>query len=247
MPTAIVTGATSGLGVDIAKRLVSDGFDVIVTGRNAERGEAVAASLGDKATFVQADLTDAGAADRVVEAALSATGRLDVLVNNAGIDYNAKLELAPVEDIRNTFETNAIAPIVMAQAAARQLIKQGEGGSIINVTSRLASIGVPEMSVYSSSKGALKSFTTAAAVEWAPHRIRVNSVAPGMARTEMFTEWLATFDDPAAKEREVSEAVPLGRVAEPADVAHAVSYFASPGAAYITGGNIPIDGGYTSK
>ncbi|MGO1775332.1 MAG: SDR family NAD(P)-dependent oxidoreductase, partial [Agrococcus casei] len=97
------------------------------------------------------------------------------------------------------------------------------------------------------SKGALKSFTIAAAVEWAPHRIRVNSVAPGMARTEMFTEWLATFDDPAGKEREVSEAVPLGRVAEPADVAHAVSYFASPGAAYITGGNIPIDGGYTAK
>ncbi|MGO3249904.1 MAG: SDR family NAD(P)-dependent oxidoreductase [Agrococcus casei] len=247
MPTAIVTGATSGLGVDIARRLVDDGFDVIVTGRSVERGEAVAQSVGDKATFVQADLTEDGAADRVVEAALSATGRLDVLVNNAGIDYNAKLEEAPAADIRATFETNAIAPIVMAQAAARQFIKQGEGGSIVNVTSRLASIGVPEMSVYSSSKGALKSFTIAAAVEWAPHRIRVNSVAPGMARTEMFTEWLATFDDPAGKEREVSEAVPLGRVAEPADVAHAVSYFASPGAAYITGGNIPIDGGYTAK
>ena len=136
MPTAIVTGATSGLGVDIARRLVDDGFDVIVTGRSVERGEAVAQSIGDKATFVQADLTEDGAADRVVEAALSATGRLDVLVNNAGIDYNAKLEEAPVADIRATFETNAIAPIVMAQAAARQFIKQGEGGSIINVTSR---------------------------------------------------------------------------------------------------------------
>ncbi|MGO1647617.1 MAG: SDR family NAD(P)-dependent oxidoreductase, partial [Agrococcus casei] len=83
MPTAIVTGATSGLGVDIARRLVDDGFDVIVTGRSVERGEAVAQSVGDKATFVQADLTEDGAADRVVEAALSATGRLDVLVNNA--------------------------------------------------------------------------------------------------------------------------------------------------------------------
>lgn len=247
MATAIVTGATSGLGIDIARRLASDGFDVIVTGRNVERGRAVAESIGDRAHFVQADLTEAGAADRVVQAALSATGRIDVLVNNAGMDYNAPLEQAPVAEIRHLFETNSIAPIVMAQAAAAQMIAQGEGGSIINITSRLASIGVPEMGLYSASKGALKSFTTAAAVEWAPHSIRVNSVAPGMARTEMFDDWLETFDDGAAKEREVSAAIPLGRVAEPADVAHAVSYLASPGAAYITGGNIPVDGGYTAK
>ncbi|WP_293698316.1 glucose 1-dehydrogenase [uncultured Agrococcus sp.] len=247
MATAIVTGATSGLGIDIARRLADDGFEVIVTGRNADRGKAVADSIGEAAHFVQADLTEDGAADRVVEAALSATGRVDVLVNNAGMDYNAPLEHAPVHEIRHLYETNGLAPVVMAQAAARQMIKQGEGGAVINITSRLASIGVPEMSIYSSSKGILRSFTTAAAVEWSPHRIRVNSVAPGMARTEMFSEWLGTFDDPAAKEREVSEAIPLGRVAEPADVAHAVSYLASPGASYITGANIPVDGGYTAK
>ena len=248
MPTAIVTGATSGLGVDIARRLVDDGFDVIVTGRSVERGEAVAQSIGDKATFVQADLTEDGAADRVVEAALSATGRLDVLVNNAGIDYNAKLEEAPAADIRATFETNAIAPIVMAQAAARQFIKQGEGGSIINVTSRsgfhrgsgdecvLVIEGRPEV-VHDRSRCRMGA---------APHPRQLGRTWHGPHRDVHGLACRHSTTRPR-KEHEVSKAVPLGRVAEPADVAHAVSYFASPGAAYITGGNIPIDGGYTAK
>lgn len=121
------------------------------------------------------------------------------------------------------------------------------GGSIINITSRLASIGVPTMSLYSASKGAMLALTKAAAVELAEHNIRVNAVAPGMTRTQMFKDWLASQDDPEATEREVSAAIPLGRVALPEDVAGAVAYFADPANSYVTGTSLPVDGGYLAK
>ncbi|MGO1948286.1 MAG: SDR family NAD(P)-dependent oxidoreductase [Mycobacteriaceae bacterium] len=254
-PVALVTGATSGIGVEIARRLVRDGFCVVVTGRDAGRGAAVAQELaapdGARVTFIRADLTDDGAAQALVEAAVSEFGRLDVLVNNAAIDHTDDLVETPASTVRHVFETNAIAPLTALQAAARQMRRQnaagdGNGGAIINVTSRLAHIGVPTMAVYSAAKGAVRSLTTAAAVELAPDNIRVNAVAPGMTRTPLFDEWLAGQDDPAATEKRVGEEVPLGRVAESADVAAAVGYLASDGAGYITGTTIPVDGGYTA-
>lgn len=265
-PVALVTGATSGIGVEIARRLVHDGFRVVVTGRDEGRGTAVVEDLRDNAaadgatvTFVRADLTDEGAAQTVVDATVNEFGRLDVLVNNAAIDHTDDLAETPVETVRHVFETNAIAPLTMLQAAARQMRRQNaegdgaggaserRGGAIINVTSRLAHIGVPTMAVYSAAKGAVRSLTTAASVELAPDNIRVNAVAPGMTRTPLFDDWLAEQDDPAATEKRVGEEVPLGRVAESADVAAAVGYLASDGASYITGTTIPVDGGYTAK
>lgn len=249
---ALVTGSTSGIGIRVAERLVDDGLRVVVTGRSAERGAEVADRLGDAATFVQADLTADGAADRLVSEAVAWGGSLDVLVSNAAIDHTGQLETVPRAEIEQTFAANAIAPIVLAQAAARQMIAQrgsggAAGGAIIHVSSRLASIGVPSMGVYSASKGAINAFVKASAIEWAPHGIRVNAVAPGMTRTAMFDEWVAGHDDPSAVESGVASQIPLGRIAEPDDVAHAISYLASDGAAYVTGAIIPLDGGYTAK
>lgn len=244
---ALVTGATSGIGIDIAKQLTQDGFRVVVSGRSSERGERVAAELGDTARFLHADLLASGAPHALIEATIAEMGRLDVLVNNAAIDHtNDLLEVGEAE-IRETFEANTFAPMNLLIAAARAMREAGDGGSIINVTSRLASIGVPTMGIYSASKGAMLAFTKAAAIDLAQHNIRVNAVAPGMTRTPLYEEWLSGLADPAAEADRVASAIPLGRIAVPSDVAATVAFLASPGAAYLTGVSIPVDGGYLAK
>lgn len=244
---ALVTGATSGMGIDIARQLTQDGFRVVVSGRSAERGERVAAELGDTARFLQADLLTPGAPSALVDAVIAEMGRLDVLVNNAAIDHTNDLLDVDEGEIRETFEANTFAPMNLLIAAARAMRTQGEGGSIVNVTSRLASIGVPTMGIYSASKGAMLAFTKAAAIDLAQYNIRVNAVAPGMTRTPLYEDWLAGLADPTAEAERVASAIPLGRIAVPGDVAATVSFLASPGASYLTGVSIPVDGGYLAK
>lgn len=244
---ALVTGSTSGIGVEIARRLVFDGFRVVVSGRSEERGARVVAELGASARFIPADLATAGAPAKLVADAFAVFGRLDVLVNNAAIDHTNDLLEVGEDEIRHTFEANTFAPMNVLIAAARTMREQGDGGAIINITSRLASIGVPTMGIYSASKGAILAFTKAAAIDLAPFNIRVNAVAPGMTRTPLYDEWLAGLQDPAAEAARVAGAIPLGRIAEPGDVAATVAFLASPGAAYLTGVSIPVDGGYLAK
>lgn len=240
---ALVTGATSGIGVVIAQRLIDSGFRVAVTGRSAERGARVAQQLGERAVFLQSDITIPGESARLVELVVQELGGLDVLVNNAAIDHTGDLLEVTEEEIRATFETNTFAAMNLLVAAARRMRDTG-GGAIINVTSRLASIGVPTMGVYSASKGAMLAFTKAAAVDLARYNVRVNAVAPGMTRTPLYQDWLDGLPDPAGEAARVAAAIPLGRIAEPGDVAAVVNFLASPEAAYLTGVSIPVDGGY---
>jgi NAD(P)-dependent dehydrogenase (short-subunit alcohol dehydrogenase family) len=233
--------------VVIARQLIADGLRVVVTGRSEQRGAAVVAELGEQARFVAADLNEAGAATALVARTIEEFGRIDVLVNNAAIDHtNDLLEVGEAE-IRTTFETNTFAPMNLLIAVARVMRDQGDGGAIINITSRLASIGVPTMGIYSASKGAILAFTKAAAIDLAPFNIRVNAVAPGMTRTPLYQEWLEGLEDPEGEARRVAEAIPLGRIAEPDDVAAVVRFLASPEAAYLTGTSIPVEGGYLAK
>lgn len=242
--TAIVTGSTSGIGHEVARRLHSDGFNVVVTGRDETRGKQVLDELDDHAIFLPLDLTGPGAPAVLAETAIDAFGGLDVVVNNSAQDHTADLLDVPVEDLRHVFEVNTIAAIAVLQEAAKRM---ENGGAIINITSRLASIGVPTMSVYSAAKGAIKSLTTAAAVELADRNIRVNAVAPGMTRTPLYDTWVSEQADPEGTARDVVAGIPLGRLAAPADVAAAVSFLASEDASYITGISIPVDGGYTAR
>ena len=239
---ALVTGATSGIGTAIARRLHADGASVVVTGRSADRGGRLVSELGPRCHFHPADLAAEDAAPELLEECRGAFGgTLDILVNNAALDHTGDLLATPMAEIRATFEVNTFAAIRLLQAAGDAM--KATGGSIVNVTSRLASVGVPTMAVYSASKGAILALTRAAAIELAPFGIRVNAVAPGMTRTPLYEAWVARQPvppDPAAQ-------VPLGRLAVPEDVASAVAYLASDDAGYVTGASIPVDGGYTAQ
>jgi len=240
----VVTGATSGIGMVTAARLHSEGARVVVTGRNVERGQELARSLGEHARFLAADITDPGSADVVVDACVEAFGAVDAVVNCAALDHTDELVSTPMADIRRVFEVNTFGTIAMVQAAARSM---PAGGSIVNITSRLALVGVPTMGVYAASKGAVHALTRSAAVELAPLGIRVNDVAPGMTRTPLYESWLAGAGDSAQTERDVVSRIPLGRLAIPEDVAAAVAYLVSDDARYVTGTTITVDGGYTAQ
>jgi NAD(P)-dependent dehydrogenase (short-subunit alcohol dehydrogenase family) len=239
---AIVTGATGGIGTATARRLAAEGALLVLGGRSADRGQALAADIGGE--FVQGDLVTPDAPDCLVNAALDRHGRLDVLINNAAVDHTGDLLKTPMAEIRPLFELNIFAALRMLQAAGMAMADHG--GAIINVTSRLASIGVPSMSLYSASKGALQALTRAAAVELAPLGIRVVAVAPGMTRTPLYDAWLLSQPDPAAAEREVQATIPQRRLASPQDIAAAIAYLASDDASHVTGAILAVDGGYTA-
>jgi NAD(P)-dependent dehydrogenase (short-subunit alcohol dehydrogenase family) len=243
--TVIVTGGTMGIGEAIVRRCLDEGARVIVVARDAQRGERVADELGaDRVRFVAGDVADPATADAAVEAA-AGFGGVDVLVNNAALDFTSDLLDTDADDVRRVFETNVFGSFWMLTRVARELVARG-GGSIVNISSRLASIGVPSMVVYGAAKGALLALTRGAAVELAARNVRVNAVAPGMTATPLFDAWVGEHGDPAAFAAEVARAIPQGRVGTPEEVAAAVAYLAADESAHVTGASIPIDGGYTA-
>jgi len=243
--TVIVTGGTMGIGEAIVRRCLDEGARVVVVARNAERGERLVAKMGgERLRFLAGDVTEPATADAAIEAA-EAFGGVDVLVNNAAIDFTSDLLETDPDDVKRVFETNFFGAFWMFTRVARELKRRG-GGSIVNVSSRLASIGVPTMVVYSASKGALLALTRGAAVELAPHNVRVNAVAPGLTATPLFDAWVGEQDDPESFAAEVAKTIPQGRVGTPEEVAAAVAYLAADESAHVTGASIPIDGGYTA-
>jgi meso-butanediol dehydrogenase/(S,S)-butanediol dehydrogenase/diacetyl reductase len=217
----------------------------VLTSRSEERSVELAKRLDAKVSLVTGDLRDPGTVERVVECALSEYGRLDALINNAALDHTGDLIDTDLDEVRGLFEVNFFAALLMLQAAARVMVARG-AGSIVNVTSRLATIGVPSMALYGATKGALDSLTRGAAVELASSGVRVNSVAPGMTRTPLFEAWLKRQDNPRQVERTTEAQVPQGRLADPEDVAAAIAFLASDDAAHVTGASLPVDGGYTA-
>ena len=240
---AIVTGATSGIGTAIARRLSQQGMAVALTGRNGAAGDALRAQLGSAASFVELDLTEADGPAHLVAHCRERFGRIDVLVNNAGLDHTGDLLDVSREEARRIFETNVMAPLAVMQESVRWM---EPGGAIVNVTSRLASVGVSTMGVYGASKGALLTLTLHAAVEFAPRGIRVNAVAPGMTKTPLYDSWLSAQEDPNLTARDVVGRIPLGRIALPEEVAAAVAFLVSPESSHITGVSLAVDGGYTA-
>jgi 3-oxoacyl-[acyl-carrier protein] reductase len=227
---ALVTGGSRGIGAEIARRLASEGADVAFT-YNVGKDEAQAVSgevrsLGRRALTVQADLADPTAAATVVDATTAEFGKLDIVVNNAGITYWAPLARTPAEEFDRLVAVDARAPFLMMQAAADRL---SDGGRIVNVSSGVTSAALPGSALYSGVKAFLEQVTKVAAAEFAARRITVNAVAPGSTATGRFAEL------PPERRAEMGASFALGRIGEPADTAAVVAFLASDDASFITG------------
>lgn len=230
--TALVTGGTAGIGLESARLLVAEGATVIITGRSAERGAVAAAELGAGVRFVAADLADLDS----VKSLAQQCGDVDIVVNNAARFPGALTVEQDVVTFESTFDTNVRGAYFLVAALVPGMLRRGRG-SIVNVTSMVAFKGVPGASSYSASKAALESLTRTWATEFGPQGVRVNSVAPGPTATPgVAAEWGDTND-------ELGRALPLGRTAQPAEIAHAVLFLASPRSSFITGSTLHADGG----
>jgi NAD(P)-dependent dehydrogenase (short-subunit alcohol dehydrogenase family) len=234
---ALVTGGGNGLGEAIARRIAQDAKRVVVLDRDAEAAARVASSLPGS-TSLGGDVTDADA----MAAAFDSIGDVpDVVVCNAGIVRFGPLLSLPLEHWRAVLEVNLTGTFIVAREAANRMVGAGVGGSITAITSMNGVAPGPNAGSYGSSKAALIRLAQQMALEWGPHGIRVNTVAPGMIDGGMSTE---IFADPKFREIRTSK-VPLGRLGTAEDIAEAVHWLSSAGASYVTGQTILVDGGVT--
>jgi 3-oxoacyl-[acyl-carrier protein] reductase len=240
---AVVTGASKGIGAAIAKALGAEGAAVVVNYSSSKAdGEKVAkeiAARGSKAVAVQANLSKPEEIERLFDRSKEVFGRLDILVNNAGIYEFSPLEKLTSEHFHKQFNLNVLGLLLSSQAAAKQF--DGAGGSIINVSSIVSTLAVPESAVYSGTKGAVDAITRALAAELGPRRIRVNAIRPGMVETEGFRS--AGIADSEAR-KQVEALTPLRRIGQPRDIAGAAVFLASEDSSWITGETFVISGGY---
>jgi NAD(P)-dependent dehydrogenase (short-subunit alcohol dehydrogenase family) len=233
--TALVTGATSGIGKAVAKRLAADGMSVLVVGRNLKRGTETVdeiTSAGGRARFIEADLADPAGIERLA----TEVGEVDVLVNNAGLSIWAPTEDMKVVDYDEMFASNVRAPFLLVAAFAPAMAAKG-AGSVINLGSMAGSLGLATGAAYGATKAALASLTRAWTAEYSGRGVRFNTVAPGPVYTR-------------AKGRErfdaLGETTAMKRAAEPAEIAEVVAFLVSPKAGYVTGATIAVDGGRTA-
>lgn len=243
---ALVTGSTTGIGEACARAFAEAGAAVMVTGRDAARGEAVRADLaktGARVAFVAADVRAPGACDALVAATVRAFGGLHVLVNNAGILYTANAPDTTDEQWLDTFAVNVNALFFLSRAAVRHMRGHG-GGAIVNIASEWGLNGEPNHVAYCASKGTVVQITRCMALDHARDGIRVNAVCPGEIHTRMVDEILATKGGDAQQNlRDLAAGIPMRRLAAPAEVARCVRFLASDEASYVTGANLTVDGG----
>ncbi|MGR3938806.1 SDR family NAD(P)-dependent oxidoreductase [Streptomyces sp. BRA346] len=236
----VVTGAGTGIGRATARAFAAEGAQVLAVGRRAEPLHQTAAGH-PRITPLTADITAEGEPERIVRTAREAHGRLDVLVNNAGIVRGGALGTLTPEMIDPQIATNLIAPILLAQAALPLL--EATGGVIVNVSTSVGQRAWPGSSVYAATKTALELLTRSWAVELAPRGIRVVAVAPGAIETPIGEHQGLTPERRAAVREWQLAHTPLGRIGRPGEVARAITQLASPEASFITGVVLPVDGG----
>ena len=241
---AIVTGAARGIGRAIAKRFVEEGAKVVLADIDERDGTFAAKHLGASARFVRCDVGDAAEVDHMVEAACSTfTGDIDVLINNAGITHGGEFLDFTEADFDRVLRVNLKGSFLAARAAARRMVDQvaagKKPGAIVNMSSINSVVAIPNQLPYCVSKGGVQQLTSVMALALAPHGIRVNAIGPGSVMTEMLA---SVANDPGAKRRLLSR-TPLGRIAEPEEIASVAVFLASDDASYITGETIFVDGG----
>ena len=249
---ALVTGGGSGLGEAISKRLAEEGASINVSDIDAASAERVAAQIraaGGQAQAHTQDVTDESRWAQLLAAIVACHGRLDIVVNNAGIVITGSVEDATLDEWRKTQRVNLDAVFLGTREAIR--VMKTQGGSIINISSIEGIIGDPITAAYNASKGGVRVFTKSAALHCAAegYRIRVNSVHPGYILTPMVQNALAAMpaEQSAAFEARVIAGIPVGVMGEPLDIANGVLFLASEESRYMTGAELVIDGGYTAR
>src|SRR5260370_15679335 len=241
---ALVTGGSRGLGLEIAQAFGTAGARVVITARREQwlsEAERVLKDQGVAVHAMIADVADLASVEQLVQQTLAEYGKIDVLVNNAGLTWGAPAETMPLERWRQVIDANITGTFLMSQAVGRHMLERHKG-AIVNVAS-IAGLGGGQLNTvgYNASKAAVINLTRALAVEWGPRNIRINCVAPGMFRTRM-TETIIE-----RAEGIYNAMTPMGRIGQSGELAPTVLFLASEGASYITGQVIPIDGGRTAQ
>ncbi|MBM3238584.1 SDR family oxidoreductase [Candidatus Poribacteria bacterium] len=243
---AIITGSSRGLGKAMASALAGAGAKVVITSRHLNEAQATADeiknSTGRIAIALEVDVSQQPQVERLVNQTLSEFGRIDILINNAGLNIRGPIEELKMDDWTQVLNTNLIGPILCCQAVAPHM-KAQKYGRVINIASILGLIGMPNRTPYSASKGAVIQLTRTLALEWAPYNITVNAICPGPFATEMNRPLM---DDPQVYQTFVSK-VPLGRWGEPKEIGGVAIFLASEASSFVTGATIYVDGGYTAQ
>ena len=244
----LITGAGAGIGQVTAVLFAKAGAKVAVNTLDAGRG-AKTLDLARKAgaadaIFLQGDVASSADAGRLVEDAVKAFGRLDVLINNAGIVFPGRVDDTLEEDFDRTMAVNVKGLFIVSQHAIRQMLRQG-GGVIVNNGSSAALKGVRDRAAYSASKGAVVSLTRAMAADYMRDNIRVNCVCPGTTQTPSLEARINAFPDPVAARRDFTARQPMGRLGTPEEIANAILFLAWDGNGFMTGTIVSVDGGMT--
>ncbi|MGH2776989.1 MAG: SDR family NAD(P)-dependent oxidoreductase [Actinomycetota bacterium] len=247
MKTAIVTGATSGIGRAVALTLARDGFWILGSGRDQRRGNELMEKVHQhsKGEFVAGDLTERATSERLVERAVEMTGQLDVLINNAGVHFLGSIEETEPDDLDHLLAVNLMAPMLLSARAISAMRSSG-GGVIVNVSSEAGLVAVPRQTAYNVSKAALIMLTKSIAADHSSDGIRAISVCPGTTRTPLVESAIESAPDTAAHEERLASSRPLGRLGTEEEIAQVIAFAVSARATFMTGTEIVVDGGYTA-
>ena len=243
---ALVTGGSRGLGQVMAQALAEAGADVVVTSRKKENADASAAAIaqatGRRALGIAIDVTDASKIDGMVQATLETFGRIDILLNNAGINIRKPIEEFDEASWDQVQTTNLKAPFLCCQAVSRHM-KERRSGRIINIASMLGLTGLPERSAYCASKAGLIQLTKVLALELAPYNVTVNALCPGPFATDLN---LPVINNPQANQYFLDH-IPLGRWGRPEELKGVITFLASDASSFMTGAALAFDGGWTAE